>query len=160
MAIEYTLSEARRKVGFANIGIYPYFYGQRRQFEIAAEDSAETVKYIEEAMGHYQGSSQTAHYSEWHHLLCEASFGKGLTEGLLEMKDKTYRTRHRSLQELEAVVQELNNAFVDLAGNISSPENHLRVGLGLGRLGLAKEGEKILVNIGYWNNINGYLAKK
>ena len=107
MAKKYNLEKARCKTSFANIGMFPSFSGRKQHFETARECSADAVEYIEEAIIQSNRSKQTESYSEWHDLLCEASFGKGLAEGLLEMKEKTYKNRYRSLLELDLVVGKL-----------------------------------------------------
>ena len=76
------------------------------------------------------------------------------------MKNKTYRNRYRSFQELGLVVGELNIAYSDMAREPKLPENHLRVGNGFGLLGLAKEGQNMLETGAYWDKINDYLSKK
>ena len=114
MTKKYHLNEARNKIRWAKHALHSDFQRKKEYFETAAEDNSNVVKFIEEAMTQYKGSKQDAIYLEWQNLLCEASFGKGLTEGLLEMKKKTYKTRFRPIRELESVVQELGNAFADL----------------------------------------------
>ena len=161
MVKEYSLKESRHQLSFAWSSIpHGGFSCTKQLFETARDWNADAIKYIEEAITQCKDSKQTESYSEWQDLLCEASFGKGLAEGLSEMKEETYKNRYRSFQELESVVGKLNSACADLAKEPNFPENHLRVGNGFGRLGLAKETKKMLENGTYWDNINYYLAKK
>ena len=160
MVKKYDLKEARHKLGSAEYDIPFGFSETKRDFEFASDSYTDAVKYIEKAINQHEGNEKAESYSEWQDLLCEASFGKGLADGLLEMKEKTYRNRYRSLQELELVVGELNSACADMVREPKFPENHLRVGNGFGRLGLAKESKKMLESGTYWDKIDDYLSTK
>lgn len=161
MVKKYDLKEAKRKFRFAwrsisrNGRLCP-----KERYESARDENTDAVQYIEEAMADHRKNNQLESYSEWQDLLCEASFGKGLAEGLLEMKEKTYKNRYRSFQELESVVRDLSRSYADLISEPRYPENHLRVGNGFGRLGLAKEGKNMLEDEAYWDRMKDYLSNK
>jgi hypothetical protein len=160
MVKKYDLEGARRKLSCACSSLLLGFGDTKRRFEEARDENTDAIKYIEKAISQHKGNEQAETYSEWQDLLCEASFGKGLADGLLEMKEKTYKNRHRSLQELESVVKEFNNAYSELAREPKLPENHLMVGNGFGRLGLAKEGQNMLESETYWDKMDDYLSTK
>lgn len=160
MAKKYGFKEMRRQTSFAWGSFPQQFSCAKRDFEIAKALNTEAVNNIENAIEQYKEREQAESHSQWQDLLCEASFGKGLSEGLLEMKSKTYRDNRRSFQELGAIVDELNNSYLNLTREPKLPENHLKVGMGLGRLGLAKEGGNMLECGAYWGKINDYLANR
>lgn len=160
MVKKYDLEGARRKLSCACSSLLIGFGDTKRRFEDARDKNTDAVKYIEKAISQHEGKEQAEIYSEWQDLLCEASFGKGFADGLLEMKEKTYKNRYRSLQELESVVKEFNIAYSELARGPKLPENHLRVGNGYGRLGLAKEGQNMLESGTYWDKMDDYLSTK
>lgn len=161
MVKKYELKEVKRKSRSA-WGSIPRkgCLSPKHRYEIARDQNVDAVEYIEEAIAHHRKKEQLEFYSQWQDLLCEASFGKGLAEGLLEMKNKTYKNRYRSFQELESVVRDLGRSYADLTSEPRYPENHLRVGNGFGRLGLAKEGKNMLEVGAYWDRIKDYLSNK
>lgn len=162
MTKKYELGEAKRKFWFAREDIPPDWIltCPKKRYENARESNSTVVQYVEDAIRHHEKSGQLESDSEWHKLLCEASYGKGLAEGLIEMKGKTYKKRSRSLQELEAVSMDFNRACLDLKRKPRCPKNHLQIGRCFGQLGLAKEGKNMLENGAYWDKINDYLSAK
>lgn len=160
MTEKMDFQETKREISFACNRIPLSFSSKKRDFEIAVDCYNDAVQHVEEAMSQYLGREQSESYSKWQDLLCMASFGQGLSEGLLGMKNKTYRNRYRSFRELELIVSELNNACAAMRSEPKLPENHLRIGKGFGRLGLSKEGQNMLAKWSYWDNIDECLAQR
>ena len=155
------IEDARRKLSSASFDIPLSLSLKKRDYEMAKNTFSRVVRYLNGVLKrNIRKRTAVSNHSELRDLLCMASFGHGLTAGLLEMKYKTYRDRSRTLQEIALDVKEFNDANEKIKIRPQMPENHFRVGRGYGTLGLAKEGKKMLACGAYWDNIRNYLKER
>ena len=133
------------------------FSQHKRDHEMAVSTYTETVREVEKLRGYVPDSIS---YENWQKLLCKSNFGLGFGRGLLDMKNKTYRNRHRSFNDIESIVDVFGNACSLIKEEPLVPDHHLNLGNAFGSLGLAKEGKYMLEKSTYWDNITAYIQKK
>lgn len=161
MAKKVDIEEIRRKIRFATYGIVGGYGCKKSDFEMAQKDFRKVVKYIKEAIGQDGREEETrSDAANLTRLLCMASFGQGLTEGLFEMKIKTYRSRYRDHSEIVSNAKRFVDACADLKQEPHLPENHLRVGRGYGVMGLVKESRIMLENGYYWDSLMDHVERR
>ncbi len=155
------IKDIRQELSSASFDIPHSFSLKKRDYEMAKNSFSRVVVYLNGVIEwNMRKRTVASNHSELRDLLCMASFGHGLTVGLLEMKYKTYRDRSRTLQEIALDVKEFNDVNEKIKIYPQIPENHFRMGRGYGTLGLAKEGKKMLDHGTYWDNIRSYLKER